>query len=62
MILLLFRQECQPWPPLQKYSNRISVSSIIGNFYFQFAYCRLFIVFQAVSLYFCVHVFVYHFV
>ena len=34
------------------------VFCIVSNFHVAFAYCTMFSVFQAVSLYFCVHAFI----
>ena len=36
------------------------VFCIVSNFHVAFAYCTMFSVVQAVSLYFCVHAFIYH--
>ena len=47
-----FVENSQPWPPARNDSNHsvISVSCIISNFHFQFAYCTVLIAF----LYVCV--------
>ena len=51
-----FPENSQPWPAVQKDSkhSQISVSCVISNFHSEFAYCTVFIVYQTVSLYFCV--------